>query len=202
MTDCIYKHVSIDIESLDTGTNAVILSVGAAFFDFEEHDEVTIKDTLHVGLSVEEQLKLGRTISDRTWRFWVDELTKMHKSPFPDKMMDPQQAMVVLGNWLTKIKRHETERLGKTVRIMVWCRGPQFDFVNLNSLCHQVKLPDLPVQYSSVRDARTFCAGLTHEQRDDLTASLGLCPHSAVDDAMAQVHHIAAARAQFGHPIT
>lgn len=62
-------HVMIDLETLGTTVDTVILSIGAIRFDPETF--AVAKRRFYMLLTIEPQLQLGRTISADTLRWWL-----------------------------------------------------------------------------------------------------------------------------------
>ena len=59
----------IDLETLDVAPSAVVLSIGAAVYDFRSQ---IITRELYCTLRIEEQLAQGRTVSTNTLHWWLD----------------------------------------------------------------------------------------------------------------------------------
>ena len=62
--------VMIDIETMGLGTNAPILSIGAAAFDLFEDG---IKATFHQGISLEDSMTVGRRPTASTILWWLQQ---------------------------------------------------------------------------------------------------------------------------------
>ena len=62
-------HVMIDLETMGTGCNAAIISIGAAKFSMDED----IIDTFHVGVELESNAQLGMVIEAGTVMWWLSE---------------------------------------------------------------------------------------------------------------------------------
>lgn len=169
------QHYSLDIETLDTESTAVVLSVGICLFT----KEGPIGPMLHVGLDVNEQIAAGRTISHTTFMWWVEQLISMDTSPFPPEAYTVKGALQAIREYMVK-----AERACGGGRRKVWSKGPHFDHVIMESL-HKMVGERMYCDYGSVRDQRTFC-----KQEKLIPLTDVLVEHNALGDAVTQAHHI------------
>ena len=175
-------HFSLDIETLDTATTAVVLSIGICKFN-----EGIIGPRKHVALDITPQAMKGRTISTDTFHWWVKQLIEMGNNPFPDPVLSPADALDEIKNFI-----HENTDLATMANCYMWVRGPHFDWAILDSLSRDFvsATPEgplwLPVKYSHVRDQRTYCAGHEYEPSELHDGQ----PHNAVADAVHQARFI------------
>lgn len=181
--------VMFDIESLDTGPTSVVTQIAMVVFD--QNDPENILGEVNEFLPIDPQLKVGRTVSAATLTWW------MHQSPEARAKFE-----LSLGNddiELTSLVRHVMRKfrefIGDSV-YQVWARGPQFDIVNIESLCALAQEP-VPWSYSSVRDLRTQmdAAGIS---TDDVPRKESYLPHVARFDCLYQLDCLAAANAKLG----
>lgn len=63
------NHVMIDIETLGTTADTVVLSIGAVRFDPMKPDDNA--EAFYAVLDVEDQLAIGRTVSHSTFCWWM-----------------------------------------------------------------------------------------------------------------------------------
>lgn len=63
-------HIMCDLETLDTATTACVLSIGLVAFD---PNSGVINDRFYAAFPRAQQLKVGRTISDATLTWWMDQ---------------------------------------------------------------------------------------------------------------------------------
>ena len=140
-------HVMIDIETLDTAPNAVVMSIGVAMG--------TLKDGIlyeqYKELDVENQLRKYRTKSESTVQWWRDQIAKGTQWPglgttFPgdalDSLFDYIGAAILPcnGNYL------------------IWSKGPQFDIALIESLYKSYVIDSstpIPWKYNKIMDFRT-----------------------------------------------
>lgn len=168
------KAISLDIETLDTTSSAVVLSIGACVVTPDG-----CRDSFYTRVSISEQLGLGRTISEGALRFWLARPADVQKSTFGDNEGSPvTAALKALALWV--------RRQGADVG--VYCKGPQFDAAILDSLADAAGC-QRPVHYKQWRDVRTLedlitWAGFSRDLRD--AKGKELCSHDALADAYDQ----------------
>ena len=132
----------IDIETLSTKTNAVILSIGAVKFDpFTER--IDLDDGLDIKIDVDEQIALGRDVQEETLAWWANQPAEIQ-----DAAMSSENRVSL---------EHFTQSLNKMMVGVdqIWCQGPQFDMVIIESLYKQLGKP-IAWQYWQIRDSRTL----------------------------------------------
>lgn len=172
MTD---PHFSLDIETLDTASTAVVLSVGVCMFT----KAGPVGPMLHVRLDIDEQLAAGRTITHDTFNWWVGQLIAMKHSPFPLETHSVKGALKTIREFMA-----EAGITYSGTRRKVWYRGPHFDHVLMGEL-HKMAGLDMYCDYDSVRDQRTFC-----KQEKFVPLTDTLIEHNALGDAVMQAQYI------------
>lgn len=116
-------HMMIDIETLSTEPNAVVLSIGAAKFTAEGG----IIDKLHIpALEVDPQRLAGRDISDDTLRWWFRQVRD--KGAVPPSMFDYDNVRMHPTNALNRLEVFSCDAS------FVWANAPSFDCTILRSL--------------------------------------------------------------------
>jgi hypothetical protein len=132
----------LDIETLSTRPEAVILTLGAVKFTPFDSD-VDTGQGLYLRIDVDEQLELGRHVQQETVDWWGRQAEEVREE--------------ALGE-------HERTRLNDVVdqlnRFLVgaddiWCQGPAFDIVILENLYRHLGRPT-PWQFWQIRDSRTL----------------------------------------------
>ena len=182
--------IMFDIESLDVGPRSVVTEV--AFVAFDLADPTTVLKSVEESLPIEPQLALRRTISADTLLWWMKqpELARSRMQNCTGNDMEELFALIRSINrkflQVTKDKDYE-----------VFARGPQFDIVNIESLCTDAG-EDAPWQYYKVRDLRTIMATAGIHSAD-VERNLKLHPeHIAKADCMYQIQCLAEANARLG----
>ena len=159
------NNIMLDLETLGTDSQSVILSVGAVYFDKE-----SIGDSFYRVLSVADQEKAGRTKSMDTITWWAQQSTEARKI-----FTEPQTPVYqVLGEFDTFARAYDPE-------LCMWGNGADFDCVLWGSLYASFALKK-PWSYSRNRCFRTL---------KNLFVPYGMpsrqgTHHNALDDAVYQ----------------
>ena len=132
----------LDIETLSTRPESVILTLGAVKFD-PFGDEVDTDSGLYVRINVDEQLALNRHVQQETVEWWGkqsedvrEEALGEHERTGLEQFVDQLNRFLVGAN-------------------AIWCQGPAFDIVILENLYRQLGRPT-PWQFWQIRDSRTL----------------------------------------------
>jgi hypothetical protein len=142
MNDVDMCHVMVDIETLSTRSNGVILSIGAVQFDLKGH----ILNGFHEGVDINSCIKRGLHIDGDTVKWWlgqskenIDRLLKLSCSSLEGALKAFEKCFSLMGK----------------DSIYMWSHGSNFDLVVLENAYHAV---DSKVwwKYSNVRDTRTL----------------------------------------------
>ncbi len=163
------KRVMVDIESLDSGNNALILSIGAVEFDPEHH--VPTGREFYVAIKQDKQVsKWGRTVSESTKAWWAQQSEEARKVLTDPTATYLDTALGSFAEWFAG--QHLT----------VWGYGSTFDNVVLRNAFHAVGDP-CPWGYREDMCYRTLmnlARGLI-----EVPARTGT-HHNALDDARYQ----------------
>jgi hypothetical protein len=167
------KRVMIDIEGLSLAPNALILSIGAVFFDNEE-----LGQQFYAGIDAYKQP--NRHVSADTALWWIRQATHNPAAAaalFSDEHYTLNQALVSLAAFAAPRHPHELE---------FWFNGPQYDVVVLDNAYAAAGIK-APWKYDDVRDCRTVFklaeAMGWDSSRVDTTA---FTAHNAMADAYIQ----------------
>lgn len=114
------EHAMIDLETLDTGPRAVIVSIGVAAFD----KSGTTGATLRCVLNRKQQKKLGRTESASTLDWWSKQSAEA-RAVFKEKQEKLAAFFVSMRLFLDDNCPGDRK---------VWGNGADFDMVLLNTL--------------------------------------------------------------------
>lgn len=124
----------LDVETLDVNETAVVTQVALVRFDFET--------AVYNNLNIDEQLKLGSTISHDTLQWWSIQNQKV----FQGTLTNPILLKELSDSIYTMLMP-----FGKDYKI--WCHAG-FDFPKLNRLLRLAGKPEM--HYRSCRDLRTL----------------------------------------------
>lgn len=160
----------LDLESLGTRPDCVILTLGAVKFNPYTMEEPG--PGLYFRIDVDEQTALGRNVQDDTLNWWM------------------QQAEDVREEALGMDNRVSLETMYKDLnRFLVgagniWAQGPVFDIAILENLYRQKGWPT-PWQFWQIRDSRTLF-GVHGDPREK--GKVGL--HNALEDCVSQARGV------------
>jgi len=181
-------HVMLDIETWGTGSDALIISIGAVKFNPKADDLFPEDwDKFHVGILPHSGLSLGETATADTLMWWMhpdrrdalDEWLGLEKVDLPT-------ALEAFSEWFGKES------------LPVWGNGATFDNVIMSSAYHLVGL-ERPWNYKHDRDLRTIKALVSPQDMKGYDKSIEgiiaekLTYHNALHDATwqaAQLHYI------------
>ena len=95
-------NIMLDLETLSTNTNAVILSIGMAAFTIEKG----IFDTFYVNLDIDNQITNGGHISADTLIWWMKQTDDARKI-FGEKKVSPYDAVTLIKRWFFKLMEEQ-----------------------------------------------------------------------------------------------
>jgi hypothetical protein len=167
-------HGMIDLETLDVFPTATVLSLGAVKFDpttdAEPHSELYFK------ISIDDQDRLGRTVSDKTIEWWGQQDPKIMEEAFdqsnPNEVMTVEQALDSLNRWVVGVDE-------------IWGHGYGFDITILENMYRMIGKP-IPWQFWQISDARTITKRMPKDPRKDMQTNL----HNALADAYFQAKSV------------
>lgn len=157
-------HAMIDIETLGTEPECVVMSVGAVKFNPFSNDEPFEKK--HWKLDIDSQSEKGRIIREDTLQWWAKQDEHVREAAFSE------HDRIYLGDFFKELNKW-------CVGVQdIWCQGPQFDMVILENLYRQFKSHH-NWAYWQIRDSRTLFAMLPEDPRKAVQEDL----HDALADA-------------------
>jgi hypothetical protein len=161
------NDIMIDMETLDTSPNCVILTIGAVRFDPKGNGVV---ERLELRPTIEEQTeKYDRIINEDTLRWWGEQ--------------SPEALEEAMGDGGRISFSESMEALYKFCwnRRCVWSNGASFDIVVAETAWRQLGMR-IPWPFYTVRDTRTLyeVAGVSLKDGGHSTT------HKAVEDAERQ----------------
>jgi hypothetical protein len=158
--------IMIDLETLATSPNSVILTIGAVKFDPFSTEPPT--DGFYMRLNVDEQLALNRAVDDNTVKFWMDQTEEIREEAMGDGDRVPlSQFYKDFNKFLVGANN-------------IWAQGVTFDIVIIENLYRQMGWP-IPWAFWKIKDSRTLFDVFSYP-RDKNRKSL----HNAFSDAMTQ----------------
>lgn len=169
------NNVMIDLETLGTAANSVILSVGAVRFTADG-----LSDEFYVDVSIDSCLDQGLKIEGRTLAWWMGQSDEA-RSVFGRTGLALPVALAALSS---SFDWEGTK---------VWCNGLNFDLPILDTAYRACGM-GVPWAYYNARDYRT----VKYELPKETFRSLEVKPtvaHNALEDAKAQALTLLAIRA-------
>lgn len=165
--------IMLDLETLATTPNAVILSFAATKFNAFNLDEQQDYNTyLNLKLNVDEQIELGRDVDQDTIAWWSRQPEEIRTYAFDDS------DRTNLADFILKLNKFVVNA------DRIWAQGPVFDIVILENLYRQIGMP-CPWPYYVIRDSRTLIKALgndiNHERKN---------AHDALEDCKYQAGFI------------
>ncbi len=148
------KAISLDIETLGTNSDAVVLSIGACVVT---PDGVQQEGAFYSRVNIQQQIDAGRSITEGTLRFWFEQDRKVQQSTFGEG--DGPSIREVVSKLYSWLDFHGFPG--------VYCKGPQFDAAILDSMADSAKV-ERPVNYRKWRDIRTLEEIITWSGHEDL----------------------------------
>jgi hypothetical protein len=160
------SDIMIDLETLDTSPNCVILSIGAVSFNPKG---MGVVEKLELRPTIEDQTELfNRTIDDETIKWWAQQSPSAMEEAFNEEgRMTFEECLAVLYKFCWN-------------RRAVWSNGAGFDIVAVETGYRQLNMP-IPWAYYNARDTRTLfdITGVSLKDKKYGTKTT----HKAVEDA-------------------
>ena len=174
-------HGMIDLETLGVEPDSVVMTLGAIKFDpFSDAEPHT---PLYLRGDVEEQSEqYGRSIDDNTLAWWSKQPQAIQDEAFGEHSdrVTVQEMLRQLNKWCVGLD-------------YIWCQGPTFDFVILQSLYKAAEKP-APWNYWQIRDSRTLFSMMPQDPRKAIQEEL----HNALADCYYQAKCVQQSYKHFG----
>lgn len=155
----------IDIETLGTLPESVVVSIGAVIFDLRGQ---ALGPTFYAVLDQEQQFACGRTQEEATLRWWKKQ-TEEAQSVLSKQGTDVRTALELFSKFLSQYK------------LNVWANCVVFDICTLENLYRSFGVK-IPWRFNQVRDFKTYVkmTGDGYGKHNDKVS------HNALDDAIMQ----------------
>lgn len=163
-----YNNIMIDTETLATGADAVILSLGAVKFTTDGRID---DKAFYVSISIDSQLK--RKISESTINWWMDQ-DAAARAVFKEKKVTLESALHDFAEWID----HASYK--------VWSNGADFDIPLIRNAMEQYDI-QVPWEFWNQRCFRTL---KSEPPGVYVPAPVLDTAHNALDDALNQVKHL------------
>jgi hypothetical protein len=145
------KNVMIDIETLSTSPNAIILTIGAIVFETDETIDLKVLETdkaFYRKVSIQSCKDLNMDIDSDTEKWWnqQNDKTRYEAIDDPTNRLPIQTVLKEFSEWL---------KINTINNFKIWANSPSFDCVILKEAYKACKLP-LPWKFWLERDIRTL----------------------------------------------
>ena len=156
-------HAMIDLETLSTNPDAVILTVGGV--KFNPYNSVEPSQGMYFRVDVDSQTAMDREVMQDTLEWWAKQPKEISEEALGDKDRISLEDMVkTINKWSVGVD-------------VFWCQGPLFDYAILQNFYKQLGHP-VPWQYWQIRDSRTLFSLVPrdpNEKREALHNALADC---------------------------
>lgn len=194
-------HVMIDIETLGTSHDSVILQIGAVGFAMDGMDA-----GLYADVTVQDQIAMGRKVDPFTLGWWLDRTSaEARLSVFERRDIDLNSLRVCLEKLNAYIKAHLiNDTHNNTKHDKLWANSPSFDLEIIRSAMKMCEIK--PVwEYWHEADVRTLKVldGVSQDKeikKIPMMLDEGVA-HCALDDAKNQALYVTSLLKKFGHVI-
>jgi hypothetical protein len=174
-------HFMIDIETLSTAPDAVIVS--AACVKFNPEDGQAAKELYRV-IDPSSCVKVGGTINPETVKWWLCQSE--------DARLAIAQAECSIEDFLVELNMFIGHQAADDNMIRVWAKPPSFDCVILRGYYDRVGECDPAWSFREERDVRTLIDFAGVDARDFNRGT----SHNALHDCYAQIAAVQAAYQQ------
>lgn len=157
------KHMMVDIETLGTSPESIILEISVILFDLENPLDWT---PLTLKLDQGEQSIAGRTTERATLDWWAKIIEETREANFKDSIAMEDLVYNRFQGVPAKFAHDNLKRYISRVDGYIWCKGAAFDFPIIKSYFTSMGLSDPFSENYMFRkqlDLRTleYCAKLT-----------------------------------------
>lgn len=166
-------HCMLDLETLGTGQDAVLLSISAV--QFNPFTGETFKE-FEVFLDLDSQIAINSTITQGTILWWLAQDTAVRNQVIK-KCKNGQDITSALKSFSAYIKQNDIK--------FVYGKGPSFDNAKLNSAYERTKL-EAPFKYYNDRCVRTIIALDSEVKNLEFIGNR----HNGIDDSKHQIRQV------------
>lgn len=181
-----YGNIMVDLETLSTSQNAVVLEISAVEFNRKTGEMGEVFD---VKLELDEQFKSHREIDERTLLWWLDQSREAKNEVFNGDVK--ASVFYALEDFSAFVKRCDNQLYGNENDhrvVKLWGNGSTFDISILQSLYEQFWTKNnIPWKYWAVNDVRTI-VDLNPEVKKN--CNFEGTPHYAVDDCKHEIKYL------------
>ena len=160
----------LDLETLGTQPDAVVLTLGAVKFD--PYSQTAPGPGLYLRVNADEQIAMGRRVQEDTLQWWMRQAEDVREEALGEEGRVSLETMYrELNRFLVGVEN-------------IWAQGPVFDIAILENIYRQMGWPT-PWQFWQIRDSRTLF-GVHGDPREKNKAGL----HNALEDCVSQAEGV------------
>lgn len=170
-----FGHLMIDLETLGTKSNSVILSIGAVEFDINTGQP---GEVFYEKIDFQSALNCGLTVEASTIMWWMkqNEQARMELADAKGKVLN-----LVLIEFAQFIKKLRSDN----IQLQVWGNSARFDLGLLNDAYRAVNM-DIPWDFRDERCVRTL---VSFEPEIKKQTKFRGAEHNALDDCYHQIKY-------------
>jgi exodeoxyribonuclease VIII len=174
------KHFMIDLETLATKSNAMILTIGA--IEFDPMTENMDGNIFYKKINLNSYKNInGFSFDINTMCWWHNQCDEARKEAFlGDDRIDLKNCLIDLKNWLDEVRPKGTGN-----NVIIWSHGSHFDIPILSNAYNIFEMKE-PWNYWNVRDTRTLF-DISNINFKDIQLPIGMVAHNALADCFKQV---------------
>lgn len=172
------NHVMVDIETLSTENNAVIVQISAVQFNPYTGKNL---NTFNANISIQSALDFGLNINESTLRFWLEQEKSAIDMVFTKNTVSLPEALLSFSNFIKSCSTSIEE-----CNTRIWGNGPSFDAAKLKSAYSATQL-QLPWIYWNERCVRTIVACDYSYKKNETFEGI---KHYGIDDCKHQIKYI------------
>ena len=153
-----YRHVMVDMETLDVSNSPVCFSLSAVTFYIEKkmsrNELLRVDNTFHTAIDIDSQIKNGLTVRNGALLFNIknnNDFLEKCLSGCGISLLSPYDALVNFQKYIKEINNTNV----KNTKTLVWANGAISDHVWLDSLYSKYELEN-PIPYSDRMCFRTM----------------------------------------------
>lgn len=160
-------HAMIDLETLATGPDATVLTIGGCKFNPNTISEPF--QEFYYKFEVDEQTQKGRRVCDKTIAWWASQPKHIQEESMGEHGRTPVlEVLQILNRWCVGVDA-------------IWAQGPAFDIVILEDMYKQWG-HHCPWPFWKIRDSRTLFQIMPEDPRK----TINFDAHNALEDCKVQ----------------
>ena len=160
-------HAMIDLETLATTPDSVVLTIGGVKFD--PNINSPSHSHFYYRFDVNEQIDRERSIDPSTLDWWATQDAAVMEEALGDHNRIPVlEVLTALNKWCVGVDA-------------IWAQGPVFDIAILENMFRQYE-HHIPWPFWKIRDSRTLFGIMPKDPRKEITFEA----HNALEDCKVQ----------------